>query len=362
MRLLVVTNDYPPKAGGIQQYLGNLVDAYPHDVRVLAPADGPATGVRGESVVRRDRRAWMFPSSRIASWVVDEADDFGADAVLFGAPFPMPLLTKRLGGDRPIGVLCHGAEVTVPAAFPGTRGLLSRTLRRADMRFAVSRFTLRKVEALAGREVRYLGGGVDVEAFAPQQRPGGGQAENGHPFVLGCVSRFVPRKGQDRLIAAVADLRGRGHDVELLLVGRGRREKALRSLATKLGVPTRFEVDVLWSQLPDLYAGMDVFCMPCRTRWGGLEVEGLGLVFLEAAAVGIPVLAGTSGGAPETVVPGVTGYVVADTADIVEAVERLIADPRRRQEMGSAGRARVLTDYTWQRVVERLIAGFEEIL
>ena len=362
MRLLIVTNDYPPKAGGIQQYLGNLVDAYPHEVRVLAPADGPATGVRGEAVVRRDRRTWMLPSSRIASWVIDEADDFGADAVLFGAPFPMPLLTRRLGRDVPVGVLCHGAEVTVPAAFPGARGLLARTLRRADVRFAVSHFTVRRVEALTGKEVRYLGGGVDVGAFAPSQRSGPDEPGDGDGFIVGCVSRFVPRKGQDRLITAVAELRARGHDVELLLVGRGRRERALRSLVAKVGVPTRFEVNVGWAQLPDLYARMDVFCMPCRSRWGGLEVEGLGLVFLEAAAVGIPVLAGTSGGAPETVVPGVTGYVVADTANIVEAVERLIADPARRREMGSAGRGRVLADFTWHRVVERLIAGFEKIL
>ncbi len=359
MRLLVVTNDYPPRPGGIQQYLGNLVDAYPGDVAVLAPADGPAETTRGESIVERDRRSWMVPTRRIARWVGDRARDHGAEAVLFGAPVPLPWLTGRLGLDVPVGVLCHGAEITLPAAIPGARSALRRVLRRADVVFAVSHFTERTVAALTGRHVTYVGGGVDVDAFSP--RPVGGTRSESGGLVVGCVSRFVPRKGQGRLIAAVAELRSRGHDVRLVLVGRGRTEARLRARAKAASVPVRFEVDVPWSRLGDLYGKMDVFCMPCRSRWGGLEVEGLGLVFLEAAAAGLPVIAGTSGGAPETVAPGVTGYVADDVAGIVAAVERLAGDPQRRGEFGAAGRARVMAEFTWDLVVARLLAGFRAV-
>ncbi len=358
-RLAIVTNDYPPKPGGIQQYLGNLVDAYPGEVRVLAPADAPAGGTRhGEAVVRRSHRTFMWPTPRVAAWLERELAGFAPEAILFGAPHPLPALTTRLRRrfDVPIGVLCHGAEVTIPAAIPGARHLLSAVLRAADVRFAVSRFTADRVSRLTGAAAVYVGAGVDIERFAPAAPDRRG------PLVVGCVSRFVPRKGQRRLLAAAARLLGAGGDMEVVLVGKGRDERRLRAEAERLGVPTRFAVDVPWEALPAHYAAMDVFCMPCRSRWGGLEVEGLGLVFLEAAAAGLPVLAGDSGGAPETVVPGETGYVVHDVGDITEALQMLAAAPQRRVEMGAAGRRRVEEEFTWGAVVGRLIAGFEAVM
>ena len=175
--------------------------------------------------------------------------------------------------------------------------------------------------------------------------------------MIGCVSRFVPRKGQHRLIAAAELLVQRGTPVELLIVGKGRLESRLRRLAERSGVPVRFEIDVPWSELPEFYQSMDLFCMPCRSRWAGLEVEGLGLVFLEAAAAGLPVLAGSSGGSPETVVPGETGFVVDSVEDIVEGVELLLADRMAAQQMGAKGRRRVVEEYVWDRVVARLGDG-----
>jgi phosphatidylinositol alpha-1,6-mannosyltransferase len=146
--------------------------------------------------------------------------------------------------------------------------------------------------------------------------------------------------------------------VEVLFVGKGRTEKQIRALADKLGVRTRFEVDVPWAELPGLYQSMDVFCMPCKSRWGGLEVEGLGLVFLEAAATGLPVLAGDSGGSPETVLPGVSGFVVSNVSDIVEGLSILLDDPNKAAEMGRRGRQLVDAEFTWARVVQRLHNGF----
>ena len=340
---MIITNDFPPKSGGIQTYLGNLADAYPHEVRVLAPRDAPAVGTtKGEDIVRRGKRRFMWPTRQVTDWLIAEASDFKPDAVLFGAPHPLTAAIPKLAAEisAPIGILCHGAEVTIPAAIPGLRSWLKRTLRHADVLFAVSRFTQQRVSRLTGTNVIPIGAGVDIDVFTPAEAPPGND-----PPVVGCVSRFVPRKGQHRLIAAAKELQERGTDVELLFVGSGRTERRLRKLAAASGVPTRFEIDVQWSELADLYRDMDLFCMPCRSRWGGLEVEGLGLVFLEAAAAGLPVLAGSSGGSPETVVPGETGFVVDSVDDIVEGVEIILADRERARKMGVKGRSRVVDVY-----------------
>jgi len=349
VRLLVVTNDYPPKPGGIQQYLRNLVAAYPDPVHVFAPADPRA---EPDPVVTRGGRRYMLPTRSVLAQVVEVGRRFRPDAILFGAPHPLPALgpALRTALDVPVGVLSHGAEITIPAAVPGLRQGFARTLRAADVRFAVSGYTARKVERLTGMPVVYAGAGVDVETFTPPA-----VRRRHDPAVVGCVSRFVPRKGQDRLLRAAARLEGRVH---VVLVGKGRMERRLRRLAAELGVDARFEVDVPWAALPGLYRDMDIFCMPCRTRWAGLEVEGLGLVFLEAAACGLPVLAGDSGGAPETVEPGATGFVVRSIDDIVEALELLVDDPDLTAEMGRAGRARVEREFTWTAVVDRIVAGF----
>ena len=356
MRLLVITNDYPPKSGGIQTYLGDLVDAYPHPVRVLAPADGPAVGTaKGEEIVRRGKRRFMWPTRRTVDWFIAEAREFNADVVFFGAPHPLTLATRRIRAELaiPVGVLCHGAEVTIPAAVPGLRTWLRRTLRQADVLFAVSRFTQHKVSRLTGREAVPIGAGVEVDLFTPAGSP-----PDNDPPIVGCVSRFVPRKGQHRLLAAAEQLKDRGTEVELLFVGSGRMEGKLRKLADRSDVNVRFEIGVPWAELADLYRTMDLFCMPCRSRWGGLEVEGLGLVFLEAAAAGLPVLAGSSGGSPETVLPGETGFVVHSVDDIVAGVEITLSDRGKAREMGAKGRRRVVEEYVWDRVVTRLESGF----
>ena len=352
MRILLVTNDYPPKPGGIQQYLGSLVPALPAEVRVLAPRDdGPAPGS-----VRRHRRRFMWSTREVRRWVEEQVAEFRPDVILFGAPHPLahmgPALRRATG--VPYAVLCHGAEVTLPAAFPVARQLVRWPLRRADALFAVSRFTSRRVERLTRRPVTYVGAGVDVAAFTPASAPP-------ETPVIGCVSRFVPRKGQRRVLEAAAALRDEGVTADVLLVGKGRDERALRRLAGRLGLPVRFEVGVPWARLPDLYREMTIFAMPCTSRWFGLEVEGLGLVFLEGAAAGLPVVAGDSGGSPETVLPGRTGFVVDRTDALVEGLRLLLGDPEKARAMGAAGRERVVAEFTWEAVAERLLAGLSAV-
>lgn len=352
MRVLLVTNDFPPRPGGIQQYLAGLTGALDGPVRVLAPRDGDHPGD-----VVRDRRRFMWPTRRVWKWVESHVAEFEPDVILFGAPHPLahlgPRLRRRTG--VPYGVICHGAEITLPAAFPLARQLVRYPLKRADVLFAVSEFTRRRVERLAKQPVEVIGAGV-----APAFRRGA--PPTGREVVVGCVSRFVPRKGQARVLQACAKLRTEGLNVAALLVGTGRDARRLRSLADRLGVPTRFEVGVSFAELPALYGQMHVFAMPCRSRWFGLEAEGFGVVFLEAAASGLPVVAGDSGGAPETVEPGRTGFVVDRTDSLVDALRRLVTDSELRRSMGTAGALRVAKVCSWPAVAERFTRGFERAI
>lgn len=355
MRLLLVTNDYPPKPGGIQQYLVNLVKAYPDPILVAAPQDGSTDH---EHLVRRSHRRFMWPTGETRRWIVDLIDDFTPDIVLYGAPYPLAQLGPgvRARTGVPYAVLGHGAEITIPAVIPGLRTAVARPLAMADAVLGTSRFTADRLRRLGRREVIRIGAGVDHDRFISEP-----PRFDGVP-VIGCVSRFVPRKRQEALIKAARVLRERAIDVQLLFVGTGRTEGRLRRLAKKEGVTAEFRVGVPWDALPGVYSEMDIFCMPCRSRWGGLEIEGLGLVFLEAASSGRPVLAGDSGGAPETVLPGETGFVVHGVSDIVEAVEFLVEDPERSRQMGAAGRRFAQEEWGWSAVVERLKQGLAPVL
>lgn len=349
MRVLLVTNDYPPRPGGIQQYLGNVVAHTTADVRVLGPSDVEAS----RQVVAGHRR-YMLPTTRTRRWVESHLLDFQPDVVVFGAPHPLAQLGPRLA-DRhrvPYVVMAHGAEVTLPGAVPGLRQLLGRTFARAGLVFAVSEYTARKVAAMSGARTAVLGAGVDLGVYAPAARP-----DDGVMTIL-CVSRFVPRKGHVRVIEAADRLAARGLHCEVVIVGKGRLESRIREAADRASVTVRLEVGVPWDRLPDLYRSADLFVMPARSRWWGLEVEGLGIVYLEASAAGLPVVAGRSGGAPETVVPGQTGYVAESVDEIVEAVQLIAEDPKR---YGAAARRRAEALYSWEAVAARFDMGLERV-
>jgi phosphatidylinositol alpha-1,6-mannosyltransferase len=355
MRVLLVTNDYPPKPGGIQQYLAGLTVALGSTVRVLAPRDhGSAPGE-----VFRDSRRFMWPTRRVRRWVEGHVAEFRPDIVVFGAPHPLAFIGPRLRRDTgvPYAVIVHGAEITLPAAFPIARQVVRWPLVRADLLLAISEFTSDRATRLTGKPVVVIGAGVDG-SFGPRSD---GAARSSDAVVIGCVSRFVPRKGQVRVLEACAGLRSNGRNIEVLLVGRGRDEMRLRRRADLWGIPTRFEVGVPFARLPELYREMDLFAMPCRSRWWGLEAEGFGVVFLEAAMSGLAVVAGDSGGSPETVDPGGTGFVVDTDRSLVEALRLLVDDPDLRRSMGTAGRQRAIERYSWSAVAHRCRAAFEQL-
>jgi phosphatidylinositol alpha-1,6-mannosyltransferase len=354
---LLVTNDFPPKIGGIQTFMEGLWRSLPPDrVAVLAPAwEGAEPYDAGASFqVVRDRQRFMWPGPNLRQKMHDLVDRLGVDVVLFGDAFPLARLGPALA-DRgvPYLVMAHGFDYWL-STTPGTNAWLRRVTERASRVPVCSAFIGKTVRTAvpAHVPVSVLTPGVDIDVFRPdlptndiRDRLGIGD----RPLVV-CVSRLVSRKGQDVLIRGMRLVRRRVPEAALLIVGGGPAERRLRGMASE--APPRsvfFAGQVPAAELPRYYAVGDVFAMPCRNRLGGLEVEGWGIVFVEAAACGRPVVVGDSGGARETLVDGETGFLVdgADMAQVADAVARLLEDPVMAGQMGKAGRSWVEAEHTW---------------
>jgi len=371
-RTLLVTNDYPPRIGGIQRTLESLVDAWPAGrVSVLAPAwQGDAAFDRSRAYrVLRQPEPFLWPTRAVARRIRDAVDETRSEVVLFGATYPLALTGPSLAAAGiPYVAAAHGFEYWLSLA-PGTNALMRRaTGRAARVVVLCSRFVGRRVRtAVPSRvPVSVLLPGADLERFRPglDAGPLRDRLGIGEGPVVSCVSRLVPRKGQDVLIRSIGEVRRRAPGATLAIVGGGPYAATLRRLAAEVAPPgsVRFAGQVREADLPLAYAVGDVFAMPCRDRLGGLEVEGWGNVFLEAAACGLPVVVGRSGGAPETVVDGATGLLVdgRDVGAVAGAVGDLLADPDRARAMGAAGRARAERDHAWPAIAERLAGWLRE--
>jgi phosphatidyl-myo-inositol dimannoside synthase len=360
---LLVTNDFPPKIGGIQSYLHELWRRLPvADATVLTTAHPDAAGWDAAQPFRivRARERQFFPTASLARRIDDLARDVGAGAVFLDPWLPLGHLGPRLRA-APFVTIVHGAEVTVPGRLPGSRQLGRRVLRAAAGVVAAGHYPAREATRAAGRELRgvIVPPGVDVERFRPADAAARAATrasfglDADRPLVLG-VSRLVPRKGFDVLIDAVAGL----PDVQLALVGAGRDRPRLEARvgARELGARAHFLGRVPDDgSFPALYACADAFAAPCRDRWGGLEAEGFGIVFLEAAAAGVPAVAGRSGGSHEAVVDGETGFVVESRAlDVRAALRAILDDDALRARMGAAARARAVAEFSYDRLVARL--------
>lgn len=369
-RILLVTNDFPPRRGGIQSYLEQFVRGLAatgdHDLTVYAPQWKGAEDYDRAAPFRivRHPGTLMLPEPGVDRRMRALIRDGGIETVWFGAAAPLALLATRArsAGAQRVLASTHGHEVGW-SMVPGARSALRRIGDSTDAITYVSRYTRGRFAAAFGPRagLEYLPSGVDTERFRPdpaartelRDRYGLGE----RPTVV-CVSRLVPRKGQDMLIAAWPQIRRRVGEAALVIVGSGPYEQTLHRLAEENGVAAEvaFTGAVPTAELPAHYAMADVFAMPCRTRGAGLDVEGLGIVFLEAPATGIPVVAGRSGGAPETVLDGETGQVVdgRDVDELAEVISGLLADPDRAQRMGQAGRQWVSRDWNWDTLTARL--------
>ncbi|MCK9903963.1 alpha-(1-2)-phosphatidylinositol mannosyltransferase [Parafrankia colletiae] len=360
MRVLAVTNDFPPRPGGIQAYVHNFASRLPSDeIVVYAPAWRGAAEFDAAAPfpVVRHPTSLMLPTRDVFRRAREIAQAERCDTLWFGAAAPLGLLGARLRREMParrVVASTHGHEVGW-AALPGARQVLRRIGATTDAVTYLTDYTrIRLAPALGPRpDLARLPSGVDPSLF----RPGDGRDEirkryglDGRPVVV-CVSRLVPRKGQDMLIRALPALRRRVPETALLLVGGGPYRQELTRLVRENDVADHVVLtgSVPWEELPAHYAAGDVFAMPCRNRRAGLEVEGLGIVFLEASATGLPVVAGRSGGAPDAVLDHRTGVVVdgRDLHALVRAVGDLLADPDRARSMGTAGRAWVELRWRW---------------
>ena len=362
MRTLWVSNDLPPRAGGIEQFLGNLLArTWPEQALVVGPGRPGAAAhdaaVRW-SVRRLDGGVWPTPT--VLRAVRRAAAEHRPEVVVLGASWPLGELNRFLAEDPgvPVVAISHGLEAGL--AGVGLGRVVGRTTRHLAALTTISDFTEARLAPHAHCRVHRLPPGVDVERFHPEVDGTRLRAAWGVPDdapVVGCVSRLVRRKGQDRLLDAWPALHARRPESWLVLVGTGPLEEELRGRAAQLrNVVVAGEVG--WDDLPAVHAAFDVFAMPCRTRALGTDVEGLGIVYLEAQASGVPVVAGDSGGAPETVIPGETGLVVdgTDTGALAAAVDGLLADPRRREAWGRAGRAHAVAHWSWDAIAERFRA------
>jgi phosphatidyl-myo-inositol dimannoside synthase len=369
MTHLLVTNDFPPKVGGIQTYLWELWRRLPpSDVHVLTTPhrNAPAWDRSQPFEVRRSRAPWLLPTPGMARSIRRAAADVGASLVVLDPALPLGLVGPSLG--LPYAVVLHGAEVTVPARLPGARDLLARVLAGATGIVAAGGYPAAEARRLLGPasvDVLEVPPGVDVERFHPIDAEGrAGVRERfgvaaAAPMVF-CASRLVPRKGIDVLIEAATHLLPHRPGLALVVAGGGRDASRLRILARRHAVPVRFLGRVPDADLVDLYGAADVFAMPCRDRWAGLEQEGFGIVFLDAAACAVAQVAGASGGADEAVDDGVTGLVVRrprDPVAVAAALASLLDDPPGRTRMGEAARRRAVDQFAWDSLAVRLGAG-----
>lgn len=365
MHHLLVTNDFPPKTGGIQTYLWELWRRLPPDSFTVVTPDQPgaqAWDAAQPFAVERVNQPFLVPTAGLARRINGLIDRTGAGLVLLDPVANNAPLVGRL--NAPWGVIVHGAEVTIPAATPGGQLLIRRLLRTSQLVIAAGSYPAQTAQRAAGRAlpVVEIPPGVDTERFVPLDASRRAEVRRRFdvapdaPLVVS-VSRLVPRKGMAVLVEAAAELSRRYPDLEVIIAGEGRDHARLQQLVATTGAPVRLVGRVPADDLPGLLGAADVFAMLCHNRWGGLEQEGFGIVFLEAAACGVPQVAGASGGAADAVVHDHSGLVVDEprkVAAAVDALDTLLGDAQRRVQMGEAARRRAEVSFNYDTLAHRL--------
>jgi phosphatidylinositol alpha-1,6-mannosyltransferase len=389
VRHILLTNDFPPKVGGIQSYLWELWRRLPpDDVTVFTAAYPGASWWDGQQAFRvvRAREPVLLPQPHLASRVRQLAERTGSQAVVIDPALPLGLIGPSLG--LPYGVVLHGAEVTMPGRLPVSQQLLSRAVKHASLVIAAGGYPEAEARRALGQRGSDKGGafpttvqvppGVDTERFRPlppiekaSARARLGLPRAG-PLVIS-VSRLVPRKGMDTLIEAASTNSDRFPGLCVAIAGAGRDRHRLERLASHAKVKVEFLGKLPDPDLADFYACADVFALCCRSRWWGLEEEGFGIVLVEAAAAGLPCVTVDSGGAGEAVRDGETGLVVemgepgraiagrqlhasqrADIGPVADALASLLSRPALARRMGEAGRHRAEAELSYDALALRL--------
>lgn len=358
MRHLLVTNDYPPKVGGIQSYLWEIYRRLPQDKVVVYTTphpDSESFDQKQTHKIIRSKQRVLLPTRQVANQIRSLAEVENIDFIMYDPAVPIGILGPKIG--IPYGVILHGAEVTIPGRVPIARSLIANVLQHAKLVVTAGDYSTKEAIRAAKQNlpVCVIPPGVDIDRFKPLDEQARSTIRERFNFkdddeVILTLSRLVPRKGMDVLISATSELvktRPRAH---LLIAGTGRDLRRLKALAQSTNAPVTFLGFVSDDEVAELYGMADVFGMICRVRWGGLEQEGFGIVFLEAAACGVPQIAGRSGGADEAVLEGETGFVVDNPTDsnaVKQALEKLLTDSETREEMGRNSRARAEKEFSY---------------
>ncbi len=367
MKHLLVTNDFPPKVGGIQNLLWEWWRRLPPDsfAVLTSPHEGAAEfDAQQQYEIRRVREPWLLPHPVMVKRINKMAREIGADFVVLDPAVPLGVVGPSL--DLPYMVVLHGAEVTVPGRLPVAKSVLSRVLKNAEHIIAAGEYPAAEARRAGGMNlpITVIPPGVDTQRFRPltiAERNTARQelrVSEDAELVVG-LSRLVPRKGFDTLIRAAAQLRTSRPRLQVLIGGSGRDAKRLQKLITQLNAPVRMLGRVSNEQLPFLYGCADVSAMLCRSRWGGLEQEGFGIVFSESAACGIAQIAGKSGGAADAVVDGTTGRVVQNPNDVslvANTIAEVLDGSVSRNAMGVASRERALQVFDYDVLTKSLAA------
>lgn len=377
-RHLLVTNDFPPKVGGIQAYLWELWSRLDPETFVVLTAssdrgarrfdgDQAARGVRIERV---RSPILYFPTPPARHRIRELSARAHAGLVVLDPALPLGLLGPTLG--LPYAVVLHGAEVAAPARLPGTRQLLRQVLAKASLVISAGRYPAAEAARVCGDRlprVVEVPPGVDCRRFVPLAPAARAAARQrlGLPAegpLVASISRLVPRKGMAALVEAARRLMPSFPDLTVAIAGDGRERERLRALIEGTGAPVRLLGRISEEDKASLLGCSDAFAMACRNRWAGLEQEGFGIVFLEAAAAGVPAVAGDSGGAAEAVEDGVTGLVVhrpEDAGELALALRRLLADEGLRRQMGARARARALEVFDYDVLAPRLAGALDDV-
>jgi phosphatidylinositol alpha-1,6-mannosyltransferase len=364
-KTLFITNDFGPRAGGIETFVHGLIERLPKGSVIVYTSAQPKAAQfdakwlqeYGVEVIR-DRSKILLPTPRVVSICQRIIKERKLTRVAFGAAAPLGVMARamRRAGAQKIVALTHGHEVWW-AKVPPFSFAIRYMSNDIDALTYLGSYTKGEISKALSKNDKsklvQIAPGIDVDHFVPIDSSKL-RAELGltDKSVIISVGRLVHRKGQDMLISSLPQIRAKIANVHLVLVGVGPHQGYLEKLAAKLEVTDciTFIGRINYADLPGYICLGDVFAMPSRSRFFGLEVEGLGIVYLEASACGLPVVGGKSGGAPDAVVAGETGVVVdgANTVEIAEACIELLNNPELCALMGANGRAWIIENWRWE--------------
>jgi phosphatidylinositol alpha-1,6-mannosyltransferase len=363
--VLFVTNDFGPRAGGIETFVIGLIERRPFGQTIVYTSaqsgseeyDKTWKADYGVTVIR-DRATILLPTPRVARNLSRIIKQSHIQVAAFGAAAPLGLLSASMkrAGIRKTVALTHGHEVWWAKVFPFTLAM-RRIGSSIDSLTYLGEFTQRAISRslskAAAQQMVKIAPGIDVDHFCPQDSTAlRKELKLENKRVIVSVGRLVHRKGQDHLIQALPQILKSVPDAHILMVGQGPYLSHLQKLVARYNLMDHvsFIGRIQYAQLPQYICAGDIFAMPSRSRFFGLEVEGLGIVYLEASACGLPVIAGSSGGAPDAVLDGVTGFVVDGENDgaIAAAAIRLLNDVDGAKAMGTAGREWIIENWRWE--------------